>query len=99
MNRLLAHVENLHSATTSELEHVLTAWYVAIPVFFGVVLLLWWLMSAVFKQSIAHKVNLTLLLFFATGVLTFSLVPALSIITLSLGIMSALLVVLSSLAK
>ncbi len=90
-----AHSEDLHDTATSDLEHLLTSAPVAVPLFIVVNILL-------FQLTTKYKKSATLpaLLGFnlLVGVLSFDTVPAVSIIAITAGITSALLISLTLLA-
>ena len=99
MHKLFAHAEELHTTSTSDLEHTLTQPIVALPLFLGVLLALVLVLRFGLKMPVRHILIISLGLFFVIGVTTYSLVPLVSIVSLSAGIGLALIFSLASIAK
>ena len=92
---LFAHAADQHTETTSALEHQLTQPLVALPLFFfGLIALFLVLKQLNVKPP--HIIMIFMSVFFVCGVLLFSLVPAISVISLSAGIFLALAFALTS---
>jgi len=81
----LAHSEDLHQATTSDLEHYLKEPLVALPVYLGLLLLIYLLTSKFTKLKKPSLVILYLFIFFVVGVGFYSVVPIISFISLIAG--------------
>lgn len=99
MHELFAHAESLHDESTSTLEHSLTQPYVAIPLFIGILLAMYLVMSNVLKWPVPKMLLAYMPLFFIVGVLMYSLVPAISAFSISAGILLALFFSLTAIAK
>lgn len=86
----LAHSEDLHNTQTSELEHLLTSWYVALPLYLGLLGLLNLILQ---KQGVKHNriILLNLLILLIVGTLFYSTVPVISVVSIALGMGVALL--------
>ena len=96
---LLAHGEDLHDATTSNLEHQLTQPYIALPLFIGFLLLLYSVLHTAFEVPKSQIALIFMAIFLVSGVLLYSLVPIVSIISLTLGVILSLFFALSAIAK
>ena len=95
----LAHGAEQHTAETSTAEHVLTQWFVALPLFVVVFVLLLALLKEYGKLTPPQLMLVAMALLFFVGVGTYSLVPVVSIVGLTLGIALALFFTLVSIAK
>ena len=95
---LFAHGDEFHSENTSELEHTLTSGFVAVPLFILLLGAVYYLMTHTFKLKLPHTLLVIMAVNFIVGVLTFSLVPAVSVLAITFGILLALFFSLSSLA-
>ena len=94
--QLFAHSEDLHSADTSQLEHLLTSAEVALPLYVAANLLLFVVLRKYRKSAIMPAI---LGLNLVAGVMSYSAVPAVSVAAITVGIASALLISLSLLAN
>ena len=90
-----AHADELHDAATSSAEHTLTQPAVAVPLYLLIGVLLYFVLNT-YKKTALLPVLLTYN--FLCGLMLYSLVPAISIISLSVGIVLALIVALGSIA-
>ncbi len=93
-----AHAGEAHESTAEATKHLFTQPYLALPVFILVVIGLYYLLKA-FRVADSTILLSELCLFFVVGIGAYSLVPAVSIFALSVGIGSALFVALSTLAN
>ncbi len=94
--QLLAHSDDLHTSTTSDLEHTLTSTPVALPFYIILNIVVFQALKR-FKKSLLLPTMLGMNLLI--GLLSFELVPVVSIIAITAGIASALLVSLALIAK
>jgi hypothetical protein len=88
-----AHAEELHTQSTSGLVHTITEPAVAVPLYILVLLISFYGLKT-YKKSLLLPVML--ILNFCAGIAFYSLVPTVSIIGITLGIMLALVVALGS---
>lgn len=98
MLNILAHAEDLHKESTSELIHLLTQWYIALPLFFTVLALILIISEEYFGFKVPQLMLLSMPILFIAGIATYAAIPALSIISLTLGIGLALFFTLVSIA-
>jgi hypothetical protein len=99
MLQLFAHAEEAHTENSSELVHLLSEWYIAIPLFFAFVYLVIFVLKYQFNASFGVLANVTIGMLLVMGIFTYELVPALSIICIATGLAATLFLVLGSLAK
>lgn len=99
MHQYLAHTEDLHTANTSTLVHSVTEPYVAVPLFVAAAVVLFLILRRLFGLQIDRVFLILLALFLVSGVATYSLVPAVSIVSLTAGIVLALFLSLASIGK
>ena len=93
--QLFSHAEDLHDAATSGLEHTLTQPLVAIPIYLILVNVIFMTLRH-YKKSAVLPVLLAFNLI--VGVVSYALVPAVSIMAITAGIVMALAVTLSLLS-
>ena len=87
---LFAHVEELHTESTSAFEHAITSpWALAIVTI--VLLWLWW------HYSKRWRIGGTLAILFIAGIIGYRLAPAFSAAAITLGFAGSLVVTLASL--
>ena len=91
------HSEQQHDLSTSSIEHFLSQPLIAVPLFILLIISVYFGLRKIGFNLI--KIILTeLLIFLVVGLLTYSIVPAVSIIAISLGIATSLFVVLIMIA-
>lgn len=91
----LAHAEQAHTEATSDIEHTLTDWPIAIILYFGINLIVFRLIRNSRKSAtipVMLGLNLTI------GLLTYDFIPAVSIIAITLGIGATLVIALTLIA-
>ena len=94
--QLFAHGEDFHDAATSELEHLLTSAPVALPLYLILNIAVFYGVKKYKKEMIMPSLFAVNLLI---GVLSFELVPVVSIIAITVGITMALFVTLTLLSN
>ena len=94
-----AHAEEQHVDETSELVHLLTEWYVAIPLFAAILYLTLFVLKYQFNANFGVLANVAVGMMLVAGIFSYELVPSLSIITIACGLIITLFLVLGSLAK
>ncbi len=94
--QIMAHAEELHDATTSELEHTLTSPAVSVPLFIVLNIVIFQVVSR-YKKTATIPVLLGVNLLI--GVLSYDAMPVVSILAISIGITSALVTSLTLLAR
>jgi len=90
-----SHAEELHSAETSEFEHILAQPAVAIPLYLLVGLAIYTVFSTYKKGGVLPGLLIYNLL---CGLLLYNLVPVISIVALTIGMALALIVALGTIA-
>lgn len=93
LHLLFGHANELHNETTTQTEHLLTQPAIAIPIYILIGVILYLLLNNYKKTAVLPAL---LVYNFLCGLLLYSLVPAISVISLSVGIALALIVALGS---
>lgn len=96
---IFAHAQELHTETTSDFEHFITNGFTAAPLFLAAVILVVIILKNVAHAQLHHIALALLAIFFFTGIMSYTLVPAISIISLTLGIGLALFLSLAAISK
>lgn len=99
MHKLFAHGEELHTADTSSLEHYLNEPLVSLPLYFGLLIGLYYVLKLGFKLPTPRILLIFMGIFLFSGVLLFSVAAAISVISLTAGVALALFFSLASIAK
>ncbi len=86
---LFAHGQELHSDSTSGFEHMITQPHLAVPLFILLIIATYYALSRL-GWSIARIVLIELALMLVVGVLLYSIVPAVSILAITGGVVGAL---------
>ena len=94
---LFAHGTEQHSEQTSQFEHIVTEPAFAIPLFILILIGIYYGLTSI-GWPVSRIIIVELIIIFFTGVLTYSLIPALSITCITVGIISALFLTLTQLA-
>lgn len=95
--KLFAHSEEYHAGDSSDLEHYLTSWYIALPIFVLVLMAIYYGLQKI-GWKFTHVLLLEMVFLLIVGVLFYSLIPIVSIVAITLGMGMALFFSLSSLA-
>lgn len=98
MFKFIAHAGEAHGSTTESATHWLESWYIAVPLFILVVFGLASIVYLVSKRSVAATYLTVVATLLLSGIYFYNKSPALSAVSITIGLFGSLLSVLTVLS-
>lgn len=95
--RLFAHAGELHGSSNETLFHFLSAWWVALPVFFVATYIAAFVVFSLTNKSIKGTVLVLMVVFFALALTLYDKSPAISVLSIISATVSIIGIILASL--